>query len=129
MLVTGTLWGMFENFWRSRSDAQKSVSIAVAIVLIALLGWSVAHAENAPDSNFGVYTTGDGSVSYACYMSQGIEEPKVGTIYTCLVMQVMGPMLVANGMVTHCTVTSYEANKPWVTCGKYDDMKKISGGV
>jgi len=128
MLITGTLLGMLEHFWKSRSEAQKSVMIAVAIVLIALGGWSVAHAENNPNSNFGAFATDDGRTVYMCYMAS--DEAKVGTVYTCLIMHPMMPgVLGADGQVTYCTITSYKADKPYASCGQYDDMRKVSGGV
>lgn len=123
------LWEAGEKFWNKRTSAQQSVLLAVVIILVTLFVVSTVRAENAPKSNFGVYASQDGSHAYACYMNVGTADPKVGTVYTCLLLQKVGRMLVAPGMVTFCTVTSYKGDEPWVDCGAYDEMKTLAGGI
>ena len=122
------LWEWGVERWNKATDTQKSLVLCVAIIVVTLGVVSVVNAENAPTSNFGGFAAEDRSVVYMCYMST--EEVKVGTIYTCLVMQPLGPgILAASGAVTFCTITSYKDGAPWVDCGKYDDMAKVSGGI
>ncbi len=121
-------WNYLKKLWKSRSETQKSVLLAVMIAVVALGFAQCVRAENAPDSNFGGFTSEDGSTVYMCYTATG--EVEVGDIYTCLIMFPLAPgVLGARGQVSYCTITNYIDGKPYVSCGKYGAMKKVAGGV
>lgn len=121
-------WERLLERWKRATEMQKSITIAVLIIVVSLLAASAVSAENAPGSNFGSFASVDGSTVFMCYLSTS--EPKVGTIYTCLVMFPIAPQTLAStGSVTYCTITNYKDDMPFVECGEYDDMKLISGGI
>ncbi len=121
-------WDYGVKFWSKASDTQKSLILCVAIIVVTLGVVSVASAENAPNSNFGGFTTEDGRTVYMCYLRTN--EVNVGDVYTCLIMFPVAPgILGAQGMVSHCTITNYVEGKPFVSCGEYDEVKLLSGGI
>ena len=100
------------------------------ILFLVVVG--AARAENAPASNFGYIASLDGGpLVRACYLSDASEAAKVGTIYTCLVLQLAGPKgpLVSTGAVTFCTQTGVDGDSPVWGCGKYEDMRKLATGI
>ena len=122
-------WNYLKKLWRNRSETQKSVLLAVLIAVVALGFSQCVRAENNPNSNFGGFNSEDGSTVYMCYTATA-NEVKVGTIYTCLIMFPVAPgILGARGQVSYCTITNYVEDKPYVSCGKYADMKRVAGGV
>ncbi len=122
------LWEESVYFWNKISDTKKSLILAVVIIVVALLAASAVGAENAPDSNFGGFTTEDGRTVFMCYLSTN--STQVGDIYTCLVMFPVAPgILGAQGMVSHCTIKNYLDDKPFVSFGVYDEMRLLSGGI
>ena len=128
VLGTTMAWDYLKKFWKSRSEAQKSGLLAVAIIVIAFSVVGVVRAGDTPDSNFGGFVTKNNATVFLCYMHT--PEVKVGPVYTCLVTQPMPMgMLALTGGVTFCTVTNYENDMPFVDCGEYNDMTALSGGV
>jgi hypothetical protein len=124
-------WEWFVKWWGLRSSTQQSVMLAVAIVLAAMLSWNVAHAENAPHSNFGVVNSlNKPGVAFACYLADSRGDMSPGTVHTCLILQAVPPGVLATfGQVTFCTMTGTVQDKPQWSCGKYEDMYKLSMGV
>jgi len=122
------LWEWGVKRWNKATDTQKSLMLCVAIIVVTLGVVSVANAENAPDSNFGAFNTDNGSTVFMCYTSTN--EFKVGIVYTCLVMFPIGPKTLASqGQVSHCTITNYVDDRPYMSCGNYDEVALQSGGI
>ena len=95
------------------------------IVVVGLGFARCAGAESAPKSNFGFIGTEQG-ITYACYVSNPKESLPPGVVYTCLVLQAMGPGLnVSTGAVSYCTLTGDRS----YTCGEYEDMRRLSTGI
>jgi len=123
------LWDTATAHWNVAPERCRRIFCGIVAVLLILFAISVlagaARAENAPDSNFGFIGTEHG-VTFACYVSNPSESLPAGVVYTCLVLQAMGPGLnVSTGQVSYCTLTGDRA----YTCGEYEEMRKLSIGI
>lgn len=131
-LCIGTvlLWEAGVKFWGSRSEAQKSVLLAVVIIVVALSVATVARAENQPNSGYGVWFFEDGTGAIVCFMN----DPKVdtvGSVYTCMPMKTVGPgTLATRGDTNFCTITGVKHDAPEIECAaSYSEAKSLSGGI
>jgi len=131
VLAGGMAWGYIEHRWKTATDTQKSIVLAVLIVVVALSIGGVARAENAPGSNFGVVRSlNEPGTAYACYLADGGADMAPGIVHTCLVLRAMGPGILATfGEVTFCTQTGMYQGEPAWSCGKYNDMSRLIIGI
>lgn len=123
-------WDYGVKFWNSRSETQKSVLLAVAIIVVALGSWQVARAEDQPSSGYGLWHTVDGRGAYACFMNNP-KKDTVGAVYTCMVMAAVGPgVFMTQGNVEFCTITGVKNDLPMIDCaGSYGEARTLAGGI
>jgi hypothetical protein len=125
------MWETAVERWNTATETQKSIALAVLIVVVALGVAGVVRAENAPKSNFGVVRSiNNPSTAFACYLSDGDAEMAAGTIHTCLVLREVGPgVLAVFGQVTFCTQTGWVEEQLSWSCGKYEEMYRLATGI
>lgn len=125
------LWDTAMAHWNVAPERCRRIFCCIVAAILILFAISVvAHAENAPDSSYGLIRTDQGVV-YACYLDAGnpAERGFSSDIYTCLVMQLMGEgVYISRGGVTYCTNSGEHEGQPVYQCGSYEDMRELAGG-
>lgn len=124
-------WDYATKWWEKSSETQKSVMLAVVIILVALGSWQVARAENQPASGYGLWFTQDGEGgAMACFMDNPTVDT-VGSVYTCMAMRQVGPStFMTGGYVAFCTITGVEDDKPVIDCAPtYQGARTLAGGI
>lgn len=121
-------WELLKDIWRTRSDAQKSALIGVALLLIMAFGFmQCPRAEPATlDTNYGIVNMPNGT-ALICHMQDGV--PETGVVTLCLLAQPVAPGLFAvGGQAVFCAVTGLKENQPFWDCGDYEAVQaKIQG--
>lgn len=116
------------DWWDFASKTQK---IVVGVVLgVVLLGLAqCVRAEPAgPDTNYQLLET-DGTPGIAlCPLQSGVAES--GVITLCLLgMRVGEEQFVINGTSSYCVVTGMKNDRPYWTCGSYEELRAIKIGI
>ena len=122
-------WEWLQKWWEKRTSAQQSILIAVVIVLVSLVGWSVAHAEPAnEDTNYQLLQTAGTPSIALCPLQEGVAE--TGVITLCLVGLQMGEnMYMLDGTANYCVVTGVQGERPFWNCGSYEYTKSLVDGM
>jgi hypothetical protein len=125
------MWDMAKTAWAVTPPKCKYALYGGVAVLVFMLVVGAARAENAPHSNFGVVNSlSTPGTAFACYLADSRGDMSPGSVHTCLILQMVPPGVLATfGQVTFCTMTGTVQDKPQWSCGKYEDMYKLSMGV
>lgn len=129
-LAAEVLWDTATAHWQVAPEKCRLWFCAIIAVLLILGTISAVSAENAADSSFGLIRTSEG-VIFACYLDAGIpaERGYSSDVYTCLVMEVMGPgVYMSRGGVTYCTNSGEYEGQPTYQCGAYKEMRELAIG-
>jgi len=108
------LWDTATAHWNVAPEKCRRYFCIIVAVLLVLAAISVASAENAADSSFGLIRTDEGVV-FACYIEAGSPRQAgfSSDVYTCLVMQLMGEgVYMSRGGVTYCTNSGEQEGQP-----------------